>query len=453
MAAAYKSFRAQQAPAEPAMGNAGSSGRESSQAAERRRQEQPDEDAAAASARRRTVRARRCAPWPWPETGCRHTPSPPPCPMQASGGSSNGYPGASQVAAISAQRPVLAQVQAQLLEGMRPEHGYGYGVGPRQGQVAAWPAVQKTVTIRNEVNLKKPTLRLVPHASDPSKLQLEFSFDASASCHISVYYAASENKGGDGSITGYTALHVDNLPPKEARGKGLAQSYRVPAAHALDVSRYSLEQLTWAPPRDSAPQPGAARRPASDTPERYPVIIAMEAISTQTGAARSQTTFATLERLRVEDVEGEAPAAASWAIRAIKQKIQVGSSSYELQEIYGIDQARTRSVGSTGSSNGTGAADDDDDACGGSECVICMSEAKDTTVLPCRHMCMCSGCARVLRVQSNRCPICRQMIDSLLQIKVSKPTQNQPGAATTEEAPASVPHAATKVPEPAGTAA
>ena len=25
---------------------------------------------------------------------------------------------------------------------------------------------------------------------------------------------------------------------------------------------------------------------------------------------------------------------------------------------------------------------------------MCLSEARDTTVLPCRHMCMCSGCAR-----------------------------------------------------------
>ena len=33
------------------------------------------------------------------------------------------------------------------------------------------------------------------------------------------------------------------------------------------------------------------------------------------------------------------------------------------------------------------------------ECVICMSEARDTTVLPCRHMCMCATCARMLRHQ------------------------------------------------------
>jgi hypothetical protein len=54
------------------------------------------------------------------------------------------------------------------------------------------------------------------------------------------------------------------------------------------------------------------------------------------------------------------------------------------------------------------------------ECVVCMSEAKDTLVLPCRHLCLCGGCAQVLRMQGRtptgapsrqgrpKCPICRQ---------------------------------------------
>ena len=49
-----------------------------------------------------------------------------------------------------------------------------------------------------------------------------------------------------------------------------------------------------------------------------------------------------------------------------------------------------------------------------------MTEPRDTTVLPCRHMCMCSECAKVLRMQSEKCPICRTPIEQLLQIKISK---------------------------------
>ena len=33
----------------------------------------------------------------------------------------------------------------------------------------------------------------------------------------------------------------------------------------------------------------------------------------------------------------------------------------------------------------------------GQDCVICMSEMRDTAVLPCRHMCLCGGCAETMR--------------------------------------------------------
>ncbi|KAF2575996.1 hypothetical protein F2Q70_00005854 [Brassica cretica] len=55
---------------------------------------------------------------------------------------------------------------------------------------------------------------------------------------------------------------------------------------------------------------------------------------------------------------------------------------------------------------------------GDKECVICLTEPKDTAVMPCRHLCLCSDCAKELRFQSNKCPICRQPIDELLMIKV-----------------------------------
>lgn len=40
------------------------------------------------------------------------------------------------------------------------------------------------------------------------------------------------------------------------------------------------------------------------------------------------------------------------------------------------------------------------------KCVACLVEDKDTILMPCAHLCMCSGCAG--RVQ--RCPICRQAV-------------------------------------------
>ncbi|KAF9401495.1 hypothetical protein BGX21_001526 [Mortierella sp. AD011] len=54
------------------------------------------------------------------------------------------------------------------------------------------------------------------------------------------------------------------------------------------------------------------------------------------------------------------------------------------------------------------------------ECVICLSDVKDTIVLPCRHFCICSECGDILRRRApQRCPICRQVFQALLHIASS----------------------------------
>lgn len=57
-----------------------------------------------------------------------------------------------------------------------------------------------------------------------------------------------------------------------------------------------------------------------------------------------------------------------------------------------------------GKGSGEAAADD---GLGGSDCVICLAAERTTTVLPCRHMCMCRECALALKTRTNKCPICR----------------------------------------------
>lgn len=112
---------------------------------------------------------------------------------------------------------------------------------------------------------------------------------------------------------------------------------------------------------------------------------------------QAQCTYAKLKK----DDDGK------WVLQVLKQKIWVDGVSYELQEIYGMEATRTG-----GTALGTPADDID-----GRECVICMSAPRDTTVLPCRHMCICKACADALRSQTNKCPICREPMESLLHIK------------------------------------
>jgi E3 ubiquitin-protein ligase MGRN1 len=41
------------------------------------------------------------------------------------------------------------------------------------------------------------------------------------------------------------------------------------------------------------------------------------------------------------------------------------------------------------------------------ECIVCMSNPRNTLLEPCKHVCLCAECAEILRNNRNACPICR----------------------------------------------
>ena len=299
----------------------------------------------------------------------------------------------------------MPQVQQFFLEGMRPEMGHVGNLARTMSQQA--PQMQRTYTIRNDVNLKKNTIKLIRDDANPKHYHLEFSFDASSDCSVKVFFAACEQAASGGGV-GFAPLKgAAGTQPPQARAKGLNQTFR--AAAPLDTSVYAEADL---------------RYDQNATPARYPIIICLEATGGASGGAKSavqsQTTFATI----VTSGDG-------LSAQPIKQKIQVGTTSYELQEIYGIEGSAN--AGGEGASSSAAGGGDGDGGENTRECVICMTEPRDTTVLPCRHMCMCSECAKVLRMQSEKCPICRTPIEQLLQIKISK--QGDGGAPTATAQP------------------
>ena len=272
---------------------------------------------------------------------------------------------------------------------------------PQQQQQQGGEQTTRTTTIRNHVNLKKNTLAV--HPEGPNKLRVTFDFDANVECWASVFLVASENpkEGCALSLPSFGAPGNDRAPPARSKHpRGLGQSFKEPTG-VLDLSEVPADALTRA------------------TPNSFPIVIRLECVTGvppgHEGASldtvvppepagakletwvQSQTTYATLAKR--DD--------GSWGASPVKQKIWVDGVSYELQEIFGIENC-----GATGMP-GAEAGDD------GKECVVCLSEPRDTTVLPCRHMCMCSGCARMLRHQNNKCPICRTVVESLLEIKVA----------------------------------
>lgn len=240
---------------------------------------------------------------------------------------------------------------------------------------------QKAVTIRNDVNIKKESLRVEPDPDNPGKFLVSFTFDATVAGSVTVIFFARE--GEDCSLT---PMKENLLQPVTVHfQQGLGQKFRQPSGTGIDFSLFEESELTKE--HDMQVFPLAVRAEASQ-------IIPSEMDGNPVpGPMNSQITQAVFEKEKGE-----------YQVRVVKQILWVNGMRYELQEIYGI---------------GNSVDDDFDGNDPGKECVICLSEPRDTTVLPCRHMCMCSGCAKVLRYQTNRCPICRQPVERLLEIKVS----------------------------------
>lgn len=286
------------------------------------------------------------------------------------------------------------------------------GTQPYPGQVSipADKSLLQTETIRNAVNVKKDRIILTPVAGNPDKLSVHFEFDASSPCVVTIFVCGREYVGSE------DACRISSLKQPAVSGghyeKGIGlkfprvgdDSYR---EAIIDLKQYREDEL---------------RTVVDDM--QWPLIIRLECMSEQglqqghslseltPGGpqkvwVQSQTTFATLHK----NEEGQ------WEANKLKQKIMVNGISYELQSIYGMDQTDKKKEGRP---TPVQTAEQEEERL----CVICLVNERDTTVLPCRHMCMCHECAQELRKQTSKCPICREHVESLLYIRMKQAPKN-----------------------------
>ncbi|EKX42236.1 hypothetical protein GUITHDRAFT_141433 [Guillardia theta CCMP2712] len=94
-----------------------------------------------------------------------------------------------------------------------------------------------------------------------------------------------------------------------------------------------------------------------------------------------------LDRKRDREPGGEY----SETLQVVKSVVFTPSAAYITQEIYGEDESAEEE----------------------NSCVICLSEPKAITLLPCRHFCVCKNCMERLQ----RCPVCRSQFTSYLKIE------------------------------------
>ncbi|KNC54491.1 uncharacterized protein AMSG_10489 [Thecamonas trahens ATCC 50062] len=341
-------------------------------------------------------------------------------------------------------------VQTRLVTGSGLYFGGHYVPGRGMAQPSARetgprPHVQETVSIDAGVYINKESLA-VSEDSTSGLYTLSFDFDAAVEGTMEVYLAASEELAGNSPLPVIVHAVVGSVaarpaPTPVAFGPGLGQSFELPTTDGLDLAAY--EELAPVADADGAgdvddhaaadadvetgdspaivsvlaqlPESASSSQSDDARPRIFPLVVVVrtsggaDAVPAGgTGEAESlpvpaapqvQILYASLRR----------SSSGAYSVRTLRQKLVVGNDEvYLLQDVFGLD------------------AEEED---GTTECVVCMSDPRDTLVLPCRHMCLCGECAEELRVRSSRCPICRTHFTSLLSISdPSKPAAASDGS-------------------------
>ncbi|XP_065419489.1 E3 ubiquitin ligase RNF157 isoform X6 [Chrysemys picta bellii] len=257
---------------------------------------------------------------------------------------------------------------------------------------AAPPPQEPVKTLRSLINIRKDTLRLVKcteevktPGEEVSKAKVhynvEFTFDTDARVAITLYYQATEEfqNGVASYLPKDTSLQSETVHYK----RGVCQQFCVPS-HTVDPSEWAEEELGFDLDR-----------------EVYPMVVHAVVDEGDEHLGHCHVLLATFEK----------HADGSFCVKPLKQKQVVDGVSYLLQEIYGIENKYNTQDSKVA---------EDEVSDNSAECVVCLSDVRDTLILPCRHLCLCNTCADTLRYQANNCPICRLPFRALLQIRAMR---------------------------------
>lgn len=258
---------------------------------------------------------------------------------------------------------------------------------------AAPPPHEPVKTLRSLINIRKDTLRLV-RCSEDLKLpgdeaasqnracyNVEFTFDSDTQVAITIYYQAVEELHNgmphylpqDGSLQSET-VHFK---------RGVSQQFCLPS-HTVNLSEWADEELVFDMDK-----------------EVFPMVVQAVVDEGEEHMGHTHILLATFEK----HMDG------SYCVKPLKQKQVVDGVSYLLQEIYGIENKYNSQESKVS---------EDEISDNSAECVVCLSDVRDTLILPCRHLCLCNACADTLRYQANCCPICRLPFRALLQIRAMR---------------------------------
>jgi len=241
------------------------------------------------------------------------------------------------------------------------------------------------------INVRRDSVKFIKIDSEEPCYRLEFIFDADTDCYVQIHFFAKEFVEED-------KIHFISKGKHESSSRTF---FTMGAEQVFDKYLFYPQQYNFPFHYEGG--------------SFFPIVI--EVRSTPNPGRRLpvqvQATFCSIER--------SSDQTAVFLLKPLKQKLIVDGVTYLMQEIYGIENKEISSK-----------IVDDNSA----ECIICMGNPRDTVILPCRHLCICCGCAEALRFKLQNCPICRSPFKALFRFSPSNPDglPNQPSRITLVEA-------------------
>mmetsp|Transcript_45606 Transcript_45606/g.90453 ORF Transcript_45606/g.90453 Transcript_45606/m.90453 type:complete len:407 (-) Transcript_45606:29-1249(-) len=296
------------------------------------------------------------------------------------------------------------------------------------------PEMRQATLIKNPVSIRRDSARVTARAPDMEKVQgdaldalskpeapsptiadtktndawdtpviLSFTFDAVEAGSISVHLLVSEVERHSTSESGVAEKRLELLPQEpyaEVSSTDADQHKPATASMTFDRKKFKpgLCQVYETPPLKLGQWPEQSLTFDADHPNQIPMAIQID-VDADDGGGEACIHYSYVSFQRIVQCQKPEPWQGQWAVHIFSQKLQYGNQCFVLHEVFG---ANSKTV---------------DVDTGNSDCVICLSAPRDTAVLPCRHMCFCSYCAGIVRLQCDTCPVCRQKVASLLQFR------------------------------------
>lgn len=219
-----------------------------------------------------------------------------------------------------------------------------------------------TVVLQSLVGLHTQSLLLV--RVEGNKYCVSFGFDALTPVTITIHF-------------------IRGNPMTYQFPTGLDQSFSQPINHAVDVSAYVLEGEGSPKVRES------------------PLIITLEAKMEKEDSKEPEngTQIRTLTNICSITRKPDQLCVAT----VVDQRAVACKQDFDLLEVYGVGEGDPTGDTATGDDN---------------VCVVCTVNPRTVTIFPCRHTYLCATCIDMLRAQTNRCPICRCLVESAIDLSI-----------------------------------